>query len=87
LLSAAPLLLGLDGQKMSKSRGNAIALRDDEDRTAALLRQARTDSERQITYEPGRRPEVTNLLRSPRCAPTACPSRSLRMSVTAAQAH
>ncbi len=62
LLSAAPLLLGLDGQKMSKSRGNAIALRDDEDRTAALLRQARTDGERRITYEPGRRPEVANLL-------------------------
>lgn len=62
LLSAAPLLLGLDGQKMSKSRGNAIALRDDEDRTAALLRRARTDGERQITYEPARRPEVANLL-------------------------
>ena len=62
LLSAAPLLLGLDGRKMSKSRGNAIALRDDEDRTAALLRRARTDGERRITYEPGRRPEVANLL-------------------------
>jgi tryptophanyl-tRNA synthetase len=63
LLSAAPLLLGLDGQKMSKSRGNAIALRDDEDRTAALVRRARTDGERFITYEPDRRPEVANLLR------------------------
>jgi tryptophanyl-tRNA synthetase len=63
LLSAAPLLLGLDGQKMSKSRGNAIALRDDEDRTATLVRQARTDGERTITYEPDRRPEVANLLR------------------------
>ena len=62
LLSAAPLLLGVDGQKMSKSRGNAIALRDDEDRTAALFRRARTDGERAITYEPDRRPEVANLL-------------------------
>ena len=62
LLSAAPLLLGVDGQKMSKSRGNAIALRDDEDRTAALLRGARTDGERTITYEPGRRPDVANLV-------------------------
>ena len=52
LLSAAPLLLGVDGQKMSKSRGNAIALRDDEDRTAALLRRARTGPERHIIYEP-----------------------------------
>ncbi|MCW2899418.1 MAG: trpS [Streptosporangiaceae bacterium] len=63
LLSATPLLLGLDGQKMSKSRGNAIALRDDEDRTAGLVRRARTDGERAITHEPGRRPEVANLLR------------------------
>ncbi|MGZ4540841.1 MAG: tryptophan--tRNA ligase [Blastococcus sp.] len=62
LLSAAPLLLGLDGQKMSKTRGNTIALRDGEDRTAALLRRARTDGERTITYEPDRRPEVANLL-------------------------
>lgn len=62
LLSAAPLLLGTDGAKMSKSRGNAIALRDDEDTTAALLRRARTDGERTITFEPDRRPEVANLL-------------------------
>jgi tryptophanyl-tRNA synthetase len=62
LLSAAPLLLGTDGAKMSKSRGNAIALRDDEDRTAALLRGARTDGERRITYDPQRRPEVASLL-------------------------
>ena len=45
LLSAAPVLLGTDGTKMSKSRGNTIELRDDEDRTAALLRSARTDSD------------------------------------------
>jgi tryptophanyl-tRNA synthetase len=62
LLSAAPLLLGLDGRKMSKSYGNVIALRDNEDRTAALIRQARTDGERTVTYEPARRPEVANLL-------------------------
>jgi tryptophanyl-tRNA synthetase len=47
---------------MSKSRANTIALGDDEDRTAALLRRAKTDSERTITYEPERRPEVANLL-------------------------
>src|SRR5881409_2921294 len=40
LLSRAPLLLGTDGHKMGKSRNNAIALRDDEDRTAALLRRS-----------------------------------------------
>jgi tryptophanyl-tRNA synthetase len=62
LLSRAPLLLGTDGAKMSKSRGNAIALRDDEDRTAAALRRATTDAERTITYEPDRRPEVASLV-------------------------
>ena len=62
LLGAAPVLLGTDGSKMSKSRGNAIELRDDEDRTAALLRKARTDSLRTITYDPVHRPEVAGLL-------------------------
>jgi tryptophanyl-tRNA synthetase len=62
LLSQAPLLLGTDGGKMSKSRGNAIALRDDEDRTAALVRRSTTDAERTISYEPDRRPEVASLV-------------------------
>ena len=62
LLSQTPLLLGLDGQKMSKSRGNAIPLATDEDETRRLVRSARTDTERRITYEPDRRPEVSNLL-------------------------
>jgi tryptophanyl-tRNA synthetase len=62
LLSAAPLLLGTDGTKMSKSRGNAVALSATEDETARLLRGAKTDPERLITYEPERRPEVSNLL-------------------------
>ena len=62
LLSAAPLLLGIDGTKMSKSRGNAIALRATEDETTRLLRGAKTDSDRRITYDPERRPEVSNLL-------------------------
>jgi tryptophanyl-tRNA synthetase len=62
LLSPAPVLLGTDGTKMSKSRGNAIALRDDEDRTAALMRKAKTDSLRTITYDPDHRPEVASLL-------------------------
>ena len=62
LLSQAPLLLGTDGTKMSKSRGNTIALRDDEDRTAALVRRSTTDAERIISYEPDRRPEVASLV-------------------------
>jgi len=62
LLSEVPLLLGTDGAKMSKSSGNTIALRDSAEQTAALIRGARTDSERTITYEPMRRPEVASLL-------------------------
>jgi tryptophanyl-tRNA synthetase len=62
LLSEMPLLLGTDGHKMSKSRNNAIALVASEDDTARLIRSAKTDSERAVTYEPSRRPEVANLV-------------------------
>ncbi|MGI5166851.1 tryptophan--tRNA ligase [Spirillospora sp. CA-253888] len=62
LLSAAPKLLGTDGGKMSKSRGNAIALSATEDETARLIRRARTDAERRIAYDPEARPEVSNLV-------------------------
>ncbi|MFC4535393.1 tryptophan--tRNA ligase [Sphaerisporangium dianthi] len=62
LLSAAPLLLGTDGTKMSKSRGNAIALAASADETARLIRGAKTDSERHISYEPATRPEVSGLV-------------------------
>ncbi|MFI9507755.1 tryptophan--tRNA ligase [Nocardia sp. NPDC052566] len=62
MLSAAPLLLGTDGTKMSKSRGNAVALAADADATARLLRGAKTDGERHITYDPAHRPEVSSLV-------------------------
>ncbi|NUO97957.1 MAG: tryptophan--tRNA ligase [Nonomuraea sp.] len=62
MMGERPLLMGLDGGKMSKSRGNAILLSATEDETAALIRKARTDSERLITFEETRRPEVANLL-------------------------
>jgi tryptophanyl-tRNA synthetase len=62
LLSATPLILGLDGAKMSKSRGNAIELRAGADETAAAIRAARTDSDRVIAYDPENRPQVANLL-------------------------
>jgi tryptophanyl-tRNA synthetase len=62
LLGAAGILLGLDGRKMSKSLGNGIALADSPDQVAAKVRVARTDSERRISHEPDRRPEVANLL-------------------------
>jgi tryptophanyl-tRNA synthetase len=63
LLSEAPMILGLDGnQKMSKSRNNAIMLGATADETAKLIKKAKTDSERRITYDPENRPQVANLL-------------------------
>lgn len=62
LLSQAANLLGTDGTKMSKSKGNTIELGMDADATAAVLKKAVTDSERRITYDPDRRPEVSNLV-------------------------
>jgi tryptophanyl-tRNA synthetase len=63
LLSDAPKILGLDGsQKMSKSRNNAIDLRASADETAKLIQRATTDTDRRITYDPERRPAVSNLL-------------------------
>ncbi|MHB1536375.1 MAG: tryptophan--tRNA ligase [Acidimicrobiales bacterium] len=62
LLTAAPVLLGTDGTKMSKSRGNAIELRASEDDTARLIRTAKTDTERVITYDQEARREVASLV-------------------------
>ena len=63
LLSKTPMILGLDGsQKMSKSRGNAIMLSATEDETAKMIKKAKTDADRNITYDPVNRPEVANLL-------------------------
>ncbi|MCB0910468.1 MAG: tryptophan--tRNA ligase [Propionibacteriaceae bacterium] len=62
LLSKASTVLGLDGTKMSKSKGNVIELGMDADTTAKLIKKAVTDSDRHITYDPQNRPEVSNLL-------------------------
>ncbi len=62
MLSQAPALLGTDGRKMSKSRRNAIAIAATADETARLICSAKTDLDPHITYEPERRPEVSNLV-------------------------
>jgi tryptophanyl-tRNA synthetase len=62
MLSSAPLLLGTDGGKMSKSRGNSIPLSASADEAARLIRGAVTDSVREITYDPAGRPAVSNLV-------------------------
>ena len=62
LLSEAPSVLGMDGTKMSKSKGNVIEIGMDADTTARLIKRAVTDSDRHITYDPANRPEVSNLV-------------------------
>jgi tryptophanyl-tRNA synthetase len=62
LLTSTPMLPGLDGRKMSKSYGNAISLSMSEEETAKLIRKSRTDSERNITFDPENRPGVSALL-------------------------
>lgn len=63
MLSEVPKLLGTDGvTKMSKSRGNAIALSASQDETAQLIKGATTDAERRISYDPVNRPQVSNLV-------------------------
>ncbi|MFT8029405.1 tryptophan--tRNA ligase, partial [Salmonella enterica subsp. enterica serovar Enteritidis] len=59
LLSATPHVLGLDGTKMSKSKGNAIELGMTADQTAKLIKKAKTDADRHITWDPENRPEVS----------------------------
>jgi len=53
LLTAVPKMPGLDGQKMSKSYGNVIELRDDEDAVASKLKTMPTDPARVRRTDPG----------------------------------
>jgi tryptophanyl-tRNA synthetase len=53
LLTEAARMPGLDGQKMSKSYGNAIALRDDADTVAKKIRPMPTDPARVKRSDPG----------------------------------
>ncbi len=62
LSRGATSILGMDGHKMSKSRGNTIELGMTADQTAKLIKKAVTDSDRHITYDPEHRPEVSNLV-------------------------
>ncbi|MEW1988743.1 tryptophan--tRNA ligase [Brevibacterium casei] len=62
MLTTTPELPGLDGRKMSKSYGNAIALGMSADETAQVIRRAATDSDRRITIDPDSRPGVSALL-------------------------
>lgn len=62
LITRTPEVPGLDGRKMSKSYGNAIALSMTADETATVIRKTKTDGERRITFDPDARPGVSALL-------------------------
>ena len=62
LLTSSGTILGTDGGKMSKSKDNAIEIGMSEDETARLVKKAVTDADRHITYEPDKRPGVSNLV-------------------------
>lgn len=62
LLTKTLRLPGLDGNKMSKSRGNAIMLKSTREEIINVVKKAKTDSERFITFDPENRPDVARLL-------------------------
>jgi len=62
ILSDAIEIPGLDGRKMSKSYGNAISLGMTAEETAKLIKKSKSDSDRNITFDPENRPEVSALL-------------------------
>ena len=62
ILTDAVEIPGLDGRKMSKSYGNAIALSLTAEQTAKLIKKSKTDSDRNITFDPESRPGVSALL-------------------------
>jgi tryptophanyl-tRNA synthetase len=62
MLTEAVEIPGLDGRKMSKSYGNAISLGATAEETSKLIKKSKTDSERNITFDPEGRPGVSALL-------------------------
>lgn len=62
LLSEAPEIPGLDGRKMSKSYKNSIMLCATEEETKELIKKSPSDSERKITFDPEKRPQISALL-------------------------
>ncbi|TSC91247.1 MAG: tryptophanyl-tRNA synthetase [Parcubacteria group bacterium Gr01-1014_2] len=62
-LSQAPRIMGLDGNaKMSKSLNNAIFLKDSPEEIKEKIKTAKTDSFSTASYDPKKRPEISNLL-------------------------
>lgn len=63
ILSQGARLLGLDGNaKMGKSLGNAVFISDSPEETREKIKTAKTDSFDYFSYEPDKRPEISNLV-------------------------
>jgi tryptophanyl-tRNA synthetase len=60
VLTEAPILLGIDNRKMSKSYGNAIELGADPDTIRDMVGRMITDPQKQRKGDPGR-PEICNV--------------------------
>ena len=71
-LTEASRLPGLDGQKMSKSYGNAIALREDQESVIKKIRTMPTDPARVRRTDPGE-PEKCPVWQLHRCIRTTAP--------------
>jgi tryptophanyl-tRNA synthetase len=87
LLTSAPVLLGTDGTKMSKSRGNAIELHAGEDQTAQLIRAPRPTRSGPSPTTPTTAPRSPASYSPPPCALTPAPLSSPTPSGTAERAH
>lgn len=62
-LSKSPRIIGLDGKsKMGKSLNNAIFLKDSPKEIKEKIKKAKTDSFSTISYNPQKRPEISNLV-------------------------
>ena len=65
LLTETPKVPGLDGQKMSKSYGNAIMLREDPASITKKIRTMQTDPARVHRSDPGNAGEMPGLVAAP----------------------
>lgn len=63
ILSSFPRILGFDGRKMSKSFNNGIFFDDSPEEIKKKIKKAKTDSGREIVYNPEKKPMISNLIR------------------------
>ena len=76
-LTDAPMVLGFDNRKMSKSYGNAVDMAASAEETTKVVRGAITDPQRRRLTDPGR-PEVCNVYSLQRLLRPRTPARNLR---------